>query len=387
MENLAQDYVIVKRSPEDPRVIVSGGGLVKTPGGALLAVVQFLPRHKAPYPNEIHRCRSEDGGETWAEIGEPLDWYEATPFVHDGAVYLMGHLPAERFRNKDIVLARSDDGGATWTKPVTLFDGPYWNTTTAMAERDGRLYRAVDRMDIPGRGLVVIAGNLSTGLLAPEHWRISEPVAYPGTPRELARGLYPPDPQRDIPPGMWLEPNVVNVNGSLRVLSRCNMDGKATSGVAAVSDITDDGDNLEVSFTQFHPFPGGQCKFSAIRDDVSGLFWTAVNIPTDSQDSFGRHAAWRERGFLGGPGNERRLLILQYSLDALNWFQAGCVASWDSPLRGFQYASPLIDGDDLLLLVRTSENGPNQHDADLMTFHCVRDFRSLALDLRGASLE
>ena len=43
----------------------------------------------------------------------------------------------------------------------------------------------------------------------------------------------------------------------------------------------------------------------------------------------------------------------------------------------------MIDGDDLLLLVRTSENGPNQHDADLMTFHRVRSFRSHARDLRG----
>lgn len=69
---------------------------------------------------------------------------------------------------------------------------------------------------------------------------------------------------------------------------------------------------------------------------------------------------------------------------APNGFQAGCVASWNSPLRGFQYAAPLADGDDLLLLVRTSGNGPNPHDDDTVTFHRVRDFRSLALDPRSA---
>ena len=53
--------------------------------------------------------------------------------------------------------------------------------------------------------------------------------------------------------------------------------------------------------------------------------------------------------------------------------------------EGLQYASPMVDGDDLLLLVRTSEGGPNQHDADIMTFHRVRDFRAHALDLRGKS--
>jgi hypothetical protein len=80
-------------------------------------------------------------------------------------------------------------------------------------------------------------------------------------------------------------------------------------------------------------------------------------------------------------GNERRILVLMYSLDCLNWFQAGCVGMWKSPLRSFHYVFPLIDGPDLLILSRTSVNAPNQHDSDLITFHRVRSFRDLALDL------
>ncbi len=46
------------------------------------------------------------------------------------------------------------------------------------------------------------------------------------------------------------------------------------------------------------------------------------------------------------------------------------------------YAGPLIDGDDLLILSRTSSSeAGSQHDADLVTFHRVRNFRSLALNL------
>lgn len=88
-------------------------------------------------------------------------------------------------------------------------------------------------------------------------------------------------------------------------------------------------------------------------------------------------------GFAGCPGNERRILMLLYSLDALNWFQAGCLAMWPSPLQSFHYATPFIDGDDLLLLVRTSRDAPNQHDSDSITFHRVNDFRSLALELHA----
>jgi len=52
--------------------------------------------------------------------------------------------------------------------------------------------------------------------------------------------------------------------------------------------------------------------------------------------------------------------------------------------QSFMYAAPLIDGDDLLILSRTSRDGRDQHDADLCTFHRLRCFRRLALDLYPA---
>jgi hypothetical protein len=45
------------------------------------------------------------------------------------------------------------------------------------------------------------------------------------------------------------------------------------------------------------------------------------------------------------------------------------------------YARPVIDGADLAVISRTSVNAPNQHDSDYATFHRVRNFRSLALNL------
>lgn len=90
----------------------------------------------------------------------------------------------------------------------------------------------------------------------------------------------------------------------------------------------------------------------------------------------------RETGYTGGPGNERRRLYLHYSIDALNWFPAGCVARWqDSVARSFMYPSAVIDGDDLVVLSRTSRDSGDQHDADLCTVHRISDFRSLAMDL------
>jgi hypothetical protein len=44
-------------------------------------------------------------------------------------------------------------------------------------------------------------------------------------------------------------------------------------------------------------------------------------------------------------------------------------------------AGPLIDGNDLLVLSRTSREGWDQHDADLCTFHRIHAFRHLPLNL------
>ena len=69
------------------------------------------------------------------------------------------------------------------------------------------------------------------------------------------------------------------------------------------------------------------------------------------------------------------------SLRPLPYFTP-CPWAHDRKLRqSFMYACPLIDGDDLLILSRTSRDGRDQHDADLSTFHRLPDFRRLALDL------
>jgi len=367
--------------------------LVHIPGGGLLATYKLWSRSGFP-PWNTRLARSFDKGESWEEL-PPLDVCDAMPFVHCGDLYLIannrGELTADTAGRKthggpqaarDIVLSRSSDGGKSWLEPVILFEGSYWNAPTGCAVANDRIYRAFDIPDpgmvddgVSGRRSVVVAGDLSSDLLGPGAWRISPPVAFPGVPISLKRGLYPEKPDT------WLEPNVVCVNGKLQVLSRVRIDYLSTAGMCAVCDIDDNGRDLSHRFVQFHPMPGGQCKFYIIHDEATGLFWTPANLVTNSQD-----AEWGKRlragGFHQGPGNERRLLMLMYSLDALNWFQGGCIAMSRNPLESFHYAAPLIDGDDLLILSRTSSpDARHQHDSDLVTFHRVEDFRHLALNL------
>ena len=156
------------------------------------------------------------------------------------------------------------------------------------------------------------------------------------------------------------------------------MSDYSTANLGLVFDITDNNGELSLEFTQFHPIPGGQCKFFILHDKVTELFFMLTNLVTDSQDAFKQ----RPKNFRSGAGNERRLLFLFYARDALNWFPAGCVAKAPGMLQSFMDPSAVIDGDDIALISRTSKNGKNQHDADLCTFHRIRNFRKLAMDRR-----
>ena len=108
----------------------------------------------------------------------------------------------------------------------------------------------------------------------------------------------------------------------------------------------------------------------------------ASNIPTDSQEMVHDWDKIREgKAFNGGPGNERRIMILSYSVDSLNWFQAGCIAMSKKPIQSFMYPSFDFDGEDIVLISRTNIESNSQHDADMSTFHRISNFRDLALDL------
>ncbi len=382
---LAQEYSVVFEAPE-PQIYTDAPSLMRLPSGRLLSSFALLDRnHSDPgVPNrEIKTLfqRSDDAGKSWKPHSS-LDLDDGIPFVCRNRFYFL----CKRIGRTDIVLICSDDEAKTWSDPVTLFEGRFWNTFTPYVVRDDTLYWALGASNEEGdfnrvgSRAVVVAGDLTANLMDPTSWRISPYLTYPGTPEGLSADLFPFRDENPDGGDHWLEPNIVNVNGRIRVIIRLRIDGMATAHICAICDVDDEDDMLNLRFTQFYPLPGGQNYFHIIRDEKTGCFWMTASLPTNSQDSdWGRNL--NAQGFLGNPGNERRFLFLYYSLDALNWFPAGCIAAWPSPLQSFNYASLIIDDDDLLIASRTSKNRPNQHDNDLVTFHRIPNFRSLAFKL------
>lgn len=380
---LAQDFTIVHHNP-DPERYVEGPGLVRLDDGVLVAVVPVVPREefsaeRRATQSRTHILRSVDGGSTWSQSSE-LPYYSAVPWLHQGGLYLFVNKGGIKSRNDDLLLLKSTDGGKSWSEPVTLFRGHFWNCHTGMVQHQDRLYWATDDLSLgKNRGPCVIAGDLSGDPMNAAAWRMSNPVPFPGIPDALV------NPRYAALSSQYLEPNVIEVHGRLRIMATVKPKRQSTAGLAAVLDFADNGGPIELKFTQFHPMPGGQLKFCIIWDETSKMFWATANMVVDGQGGFDWWKKGEELGNVryasGLGGNDRRFLMLLYGLDGMNWFQAGCVAQAAKISQSFMYARPVIDGDDLAIIARSSIKAPNQHDADHATFHRVKNFRSLALKL------
>jgi hypothetical protein len=324
--------------------------------------------------DKIIISKSSDKGRTWEKVCI-LPYAEATPIVFEGDIYLF----TQHYQHEGVYFTRSSDGGKTWGEIVLVINRKLWNCQTNMVIQNHKLYWC---MDEGHNKLSAISCDLHRGIMNPSAWRVSESITVPHIPKELIYGIGKKDWLSKWPGGFaLLEANVVEVQGRIMALARVVIDEYATANLCAVFNIEDNGNELKINFQQYYALPGGQCKFNIIKDEQSGLFWMASNLPTNSLNLIDYSEKLKKTEFMGGPGNERRILSLWYSLDALNWIPAGIIAKANSFLQSFMYPAMTIDGDNLILLSRTCINSDNQHDADYSTFHTITNFRDLALNL------
>lgn len=374
---MAQDFNVVYNVPSDCRT--DGPSMLILPSGRLVAsfVVLNTLRSYDLNANGSYTVTtvSSDSGKTWRETAR-LPYELALLFENKGSVYLIGF---EAGRG-DIVITRSSDEGETWSNAVSIIKGKFWNTSTGSVKKDGKFYWCVGASNEEGEWnsscsrTVAICADLSMDLLTPEAWRRSEYLLFPGSPGSLRANLCdkPGHPYHDH----WLEGNVALTedNQSLRAYWRVRFDGQSTPGICAVCDITDNGEKLGYSFKMFYPLPGAQNHFHIIKDEQTGVYYMLSNLPTHSQTP--------DYGFGHGlRGGERRLMTLACSFDGMDWLPLGYTVIWPKMRQGSNYSTPVIYGDDLLIITRTSRDALNQHDNDLITFHRIKNFRDLVKPL------
>lgn len=350
--------------PEDPKYSFSGQhlctpSLLRHPDGYLLASMDVFGR-KTPQ-NLTLIFRSDDNGESWYHFSELFPCFWGTLFCHRGAVYML----AVSTEHGDLLIGRSDDGGKSFGVPTVLGRGssrteiPGWHKSALpVIAHKGRLWTAVDygAHKTGGYANCLLSAPVDADLLDAASWSITEPLCFdPGWQGAVAgdeRG--------------FLEGNaVVSPSGDICNFLRYSTDkGIPNHGFAGILEGDIRQPEKQLRFRKFVPFPGNLSKFDIRWDEKSGQYFTIVS-----------------RIYDGNNVRARNLLSLAASPDLEHWTVLCDLLDYshtDAQFVGFQYVSFCFDGEDILYLSRTAFNGArNYHDNNYITFHKIRNFRSL----------
>lgn len=357
---------VIAHTPAASGVYFGSPGIAVLDDGVYLAKCdEFGPSTTEHQRAASHVFRSADRGETWRPLATIDGLFWASIFVHDDAVYLLG---ADRHHGNAVIL-RSSDRGATWTKPQSastglLLEGEYHTAPMPVMIHNGRIWRAMeDAMGGSQWGqryrAFMMSAPVDANLLDAASWTSSNVLARKS---EWLDGKC----------NAWLEGNAV-VTPDGKIVNILRVDYNPEGGIAAIIRYSDDG--REGTFdpeNDFIEFPGGAKKFTIRHDPATNLYWTLTNYVPDFHQ--GSRAV-----------RTRNTLALASSPDLRHWTVNSVVLYHpDVEKHGFQYVDWLFEGDDLIVASRTAYDdglggAHNQHDANFLTFHRVKNFRQLKM--------
>jgi hypothetical protein len=359
--------VVIHHSPASSGIYVGSPGLAILPSGEYLAKCdEYGPRSSEHSRAVTHVFHSTNRGQSWRHLAQVNGIYWASLFVHRNTAYIMG---TSRYHG-DAVIIHSTDGGRTWSTPqdaesgILLTGAKYHCAPVPVVVHGGRIWRAMeDAMGPDGWGghfrAFMMSAPADADLLRADSWVCSN---------RLARGSGWLGGQFNG----WLEGNAVETPDD-QIVNILRVDYQPQGGKAAVVHLS--GDGATATFdpaSDFIDFPGGCKKFTIRRDRKTGSYWALSNyVPP-------RHRS-------GNPERTRNTLALVHSDNLRDWSVRCIVLYHPDPHRhGFQYVDWLVDGDDVIAASRTAYDdglggAHNQHDANYITFHRLRNFRELTM--------
>lgn len=419
---LAQDHIALFRSNDPQHTCAYSPGLARCADGRILATLDTgsLRQNEKPNPDGSPKpaheglfCRvmtSDDRGATWTTRTE-LDLYHARPFEVGGRLYVIGH-------RGDLRIARSDDGGVIWTPVSSLTEGEFWHQAPANVWfANGCVYLVMERR-IHNRVQgwypselqpILMRARVDDDLTLASAWTLAETPAFhevigdagfDGFGIPFYPGRYPDVWMSGIglrgsAPIGWLETNVVQILDSNHVWhdptgKTLHLWMRAHTGLTnygLVARVREEGPKPGEGAMRFEfehapsghrlcylPVPGGQMKFHLLYDEKSRTYWL---LSTQATDSMRRLETLPDDRY-GLADNQRSRLQLHFSTNMVDWVFAGMVAIGETENCARHYASMAIDDDDLIVLSRSGDlEARNSHDTNMITFHRVRDFRSL----------
>ncbi len=376
---------VVAVSSNSSTVFLASPSLAILPGDRYVASYDI--GGKNPRAGHTVICASSDRGSTWTQLAELTAQHWSTLFLHRGALWLLG----VSTKGGHIQIRRSTDGGQTWTTPadaksgLLATDGKFHCGPTPVIVHGGRIWRGFEQFAPTGNARIFRAFMLSApadaDLLDAASWTRSSAIT---CQREWLNVRTP----------SWLEGNaVVSSSGTLVDILRVESHPAAGAGlelpgaarniprfkVAAMLEISADGRDARFDPARgFIHFIGGESKFTIRFDPVSRRYWSLANKITNLRSG----EDWEH-----SPHHQRNVIALTSSADLRDWqehycllrYAEGSVVVKAGSRVGFQYPDWQFDGDDIIAVCRTSWDGANYHDANYITFHRLKHFRTLTL--------
>lgn len=358
--------VVIDRSPDFARIHVGSPSMEILPGGTFVASHDWFG---SAYGNKKVTAvfESKDRGATWQKISEFEGQKGSMMFAIGGTLWHIGWCtPGIPGRSANcIAIRRSADGGRTWTVPrdeksgLLLSDRQYFVDPAPVLFHKGRIWKEVEAVGPKDSGPrnwatgyqpMVASAPEDADLLDKLNWTFSNPV-----PWTSHSGL-----------GGWLEGNVLFTPAG-KMIIQMRVDDIKNCGKAAQIQVSDDGRKASYDpESGFVSMPGGCKKFVIKFDPESKKYWSLVN--------------WVHPEDVDAPDKERvrNTLALVSSDDLKDWQIRTIVFRHPSTKIGFQYCDWRAEGDDMVFVCRLAwEGAPNCHDANYLTFHRLKDFRTM----------
>lgn len=350
--------------PKDKTYSFSGHALcspslVRHPDGYLLASMDIF---KDCTPQNLTLIfRSDDDGKNWHYVSELFPCFWGKMFIHNNELYMLGCST----EYGDLLIGKSVDGGKTFSAPTVLLRGSCHHDEAGIHKNpqnviyyNGRIYETLEwgAWAVGYHAPMVMSCDVNDDLLIPENWHFTPPVKYDPNWEGVAKG-----------------PSTGNIEGTLTIAPDGNLynimrydmcQTEPNYGLILAYKVNPEDPDAPLEYSRAIKLPGNHSKFMIKKDEVTAYYYTIISR-IDCPERIYR----------------RNLLSLMRSKDLDNWELVTDIFDFrdhDKEKVGFQYVDFSIEGEDIIMLVRTAlNNAHNFHDANYSTFHRLKNFRSL----------
>lgn len=336
-------------------VYISDPSIVVLPNGDYIAShARFGWGSNSSDYGETSVFRSSDQGQNWTHLTTLEGILRASLFVHNSDLYLLGTYN-EGGQN---VIRKSTDNGSNWTDAVDSQTGLLGAGGLGTPNNPVVLYNRI----WSGATRRLFSAPVNADLLKASSWTITNWPSESGHPfgddwQGWTEGQAVASPLT----GVYVLPKIRALPHTALI--------QATSSASVSFDAS--------AVDAFPSLPGGEKKFGASYDPVSGRFYVLSNPVLDV------HA-----GGSTPPELVRTAAGILSSKDLIHW-DLEKIFLFTENLdngdfgEGFQYFNFDIDNEDMIIVSRTAfdvgggqRKPPRGHDTNLLTFHRINNFRN-----------